>query len=132
MIVICSPNAITSKWIPQEIAYFKSLGRSQHILPLLIEGSSSESIPKELSEDGQHPLAADVRPKEGEDDETRKHTALLRLIARLLNCNYDDLAQRDKGRFHITFTQKQYQQRLLDRQKNVQADIKKLQAEDSF
>ena len=38
LIVLCSPNSAESPWVAEEIAYFKSLGREDRIIPFIIDG----------------------------------------------------------------------------------------------
>lgn len=111
LIVVCSPFAAVSKWVNQEIRYFKSLNRSDCILPLVVEGRPSAGIgepeacfPPELrvspeTEDVsperklQSPGAADAR--QGQDG--REH-ALLRIIAGLLAVDVSAVAKREGWR----------------------------------
>jgi hypothetical protein len=98
--VICSPRAFQSRWVNDEIKIFCDLGRSDRILTLLVEGEPRESFPPALlkateTADGSRnlePLAADVSNR-GARRAVRR-TALLRLIAPLLGCDYDDLQRR--------------------------------------
>jgi len=96
LIVICSPNAVASKWVSQEIEHFKSLGRGDRIFCLLIEGGA-ESLPAALLRDTSgnplEPLAADPR-----DYADGKRLATLKLIAGIVGVQLDELAQRDKVR----------------------------------
>lgn len=75
LIVICSPSTLGSKWIDKKIQYFRSLGRGDKILLLLIEGEPLEAFPDALWIDKKNnivspgheqviePIAADVRKK---------------------------------------------------------------------
>lgn len=96
LIVICSPNAVQSQWVSQEIEYFKNLGRGNRIFALLIEGGA-ESLPAPLLTDvdgnALEPLAADPRK-----DADGKRLAKLKLIAGMLETNLDQLAQRERAR----------------------------------
>lgn len=40
LIVICSPNSAKSAWVGKEIQHFLDTGRSDHILPFIVDGSS--------------------------------------------------------------------------------------------
>lgn len=113
LIVICSPHAAASRWVNEEVRYFKSLGRENRVLCLIVDGEPNASdIPdgglpecfpyfichKVLpGEDGTpvrtEPIAADVRP-----DKDGKGNALLKLVAGILGVDYDNLKQRDKRR----------------------------------
>lgn len=39
LIVICSPNSAQSKYVGEEIAYFRSKGRESEIIPFIIDGT---------------------------------------------------------------------------------------------
>ncbi len=101
LIVICSPHAVQSHWVDQEIIEFKKLGREDRILALIVAGEPNategkpgfvpqdECFPKamryrlaangELSTQPAEPLAADVREaKDGKDN------AKLKLLAGLV------------------------------------------------
>ena len=114
LIVICSPNSAQSLWVGEEIKTFKKLGREHRILALIVDGEPNasdksgfspeeECFPKALryrwSEDGglsetrTEPIAADAR--KGKDG---KENAKLKLLAGLLDLNYDDLKQREQRR----------------------------------
>jgi|GEM_PF-4428033 len=64
MVVICSPRAVGSRYVDQEIHYFKHIGKSDRILPLIVDGApdtpSDNCFPQSLI--ATEPLAADVRP----------------------------------------------------------------------
>lgn len=71
LIVLCSPRAIDSPYVAEEIRHFKSLGRSDGIVPALLDGEPDEAFPEPLrcqtGYDGSaqtediEPLAADFR-----------------------------------------------------------------------
>lgn len=104
LVVICSPQSAQSKWVNQEIARFKQLGREHRIFAVIVDGEpyaddpARECLPKallrrlgpdgELSDSPADPLAVDIR-KFGRDD------TVLRLASGILGVDYDDLKQRD-------------------------------------
>jgi WD40 repeat protein len=111
LIVLCSPASRRSRWVNEEILTFKRLGRTDHILPLIVSGvpdarsrggsSDDECFPPalvgSLDADGNlcatsqvEPLAADMRP-EGD----KRENAKLKLIAGLLGVGFDALVQRE-------------------------------------
>ncbi|VAW76791.1 hypothetical protein MNBD_GAMMA15-67 [hydrothermal vent metagenome] len=113
LIVICSPDTPSSKWVSREIEIFKELGRTDKIFPLLVEGEPDESFPKVLTTSqligfdeaeanppikDLEPIGADVRPVEDKTAKETKKDELLRIVAGILGCAYDDLKQRDKLR----------------------------------
>jgi tetratricopeptide (TPR) repeat protein len=106
LIVVCSPAAVQSLWVNQEIIEFKRLGRVDRILPLIVDGEPHAATPGrecfppalrfQVDADGRltdqpatEPIAADLRP--GADGE---ENAKLKLIAGLLGVGYDELRQR--------------------------------------
>lgn len=99
LIVICSPDLPESVWCLREVDYFIGLGRKDHIIPVLIAGEPKDSYPPQITHEGTEedtrevePLAADVRG----DLKKQLKTEKLRIIARMLNQNYNDLKKREK------------------------------------
>lgn len=108
LIVVCSPNAARSRWVNEEIGYFRALGGDDRILCLIVGGephaersgrADDECFPPALlapAKDGTpapEPLAADLRPgMDGPRD------ALLKIVAALLGLRFDDLRQREQAR----------------------------------
>lgn len=110
LVVICSPRAAQSRWVNEEIKYFKSLGRSARVFALIVDGEPHalekgdpelECFPEALrfhvNEAGTivggqpvEPIAADVRPH-GDG----KANAKLKLISGILALGFDDLKQRE-------------------------------------
>jgi eukaryotic-like serine/threonine-protein kinase len=108
-IVIASPNSARSRWVNEEIRYFKSLGRSSRVLALVVDGEPNatdkgppalECFPEAL----RFRVDAQGRPT-GEPAEliaadARAHAdgkahALLKLIAGIVGVGFDDLRQRE-------------------------------------
>lgn len=113
LIVICSKALKESKWCLEEINTFKNLhnGTTDKILTILIEGTPSESFPKELcvsnrireTEKGSiceevevEPLAANIVADSKSEREKRKKTEFIRIAAPLLGVSYDELYNRRK------------------------------------
>lgn len=104
-ICICSHRYLESKWCMEELRYFISLGRRDHILAILVEDEPINSFPREIcfeEKDGEliesEPLAADVRATSLEESLTKLKNEKLRIIAPMLGVNYDDLKQRSRQR----------------------------------
>jgi len=97
MIVVCSPHAVASHWVNQEIRQFASMGRKNQIFCVIVDGDPggvgvpSTCFPAALAEIGLlEPLAADVRPwADG------KHLAKLKVISGMLGLPLDKLRRRD-------------------------------------
>lgn len=112
LIVICSPRTPESLWVRKEIESFIQLHGSKNVLAVLIEGEPMDSFPPELrqinvqktDENGQlywtkediEPLAADVRGASKKQVFRLLKKEVLRLVAPILGCSYDDLKQRHK------------------------------------
>ncbi|WP_282191101.1 TIR domain-containing protein [Adlercreutzia caecimuris] len=106
LIVICSPQTLESTWVQREIETFASLHGRDRIICVLADGDSATSIPPLLKtrmvpdtcdimrEMPAEPLAADLRP----ESKTKRKAELLRIIAAVAGCNYDDLRQRERRR----------------------------------
>lgn len=104
LIVVCSPASAASRWVDEEIRYFKRLGRAERVFCLIVDGEpgdpNHECFPSfiryDLNDDGSlsdhpaEPIAADARP-----DGDGKQNALLKLIAGMLGVGFDQLKQRD-------------------------------------
>jgi eukaryotic-like serine/threonine-protein kinase len=104
LIIICSPRSAASRWVNEEIRYFRGLGRGGAIFALIVDGepnakeAAQESLPRALLEDEEgrplaEPLAADARP--GRDG---KADGFLKLVAGLLGVGLDDLRRREQRR----------------------------------
>ena len=114
LIVICSPRILESLWCQREIETFIRLRGIENVFAVLIEGEPEDSFPKQLctipkeivGEDGTttaeevaiEPLAADVRGKNKSEINKKIKAELLRLVAPMIGCSYDDLRQRHKMR----------------------------------
>ena len=114
LIVICSPRTPESLWVKREIETFIKFHGREHILAVLIEGEPAESFPEPLLLDEKEtilpngdielvrtlvePLAADVRAINKKHVNKKIKSEMLRLVAAMLSCSYDDLKQRHKER----------------------------------
>lgn len=112
LIVICSPRLPESMWCRKEIETFIEMHDREHVLAVLVEGEPDTSFPEELlyreveetQPDGSvikkrmpvEPLAADVRGADHKEIRRKIKSELLRLVAPMFDCNYDDLKQRHK------------------------------------
>lgn len=106
LIVVCSPQTKESPWVRQEIEMFAQLHGRERIVCVLASGSSEESIPPLLRtrllpdtagvmrEMPAQPLAADLRSP----SKSQRKLELLRTIAAVTGCNFDDLRQRQRAR----------------------------------
>lgn len=118
LIVVCSPEGARSPWVCREIELFTRLRGPHFILPLLIDGEPSADLndpgaafPPPLVHHAVHsansdaavvPLAADVRSGSEPASHRKVLAALrgevLRLLAPMLGCGYDELVRRHHQR----------------------------------
>ena len=110
LIVLCSPNAVKSRWVNEEIRLFKKMGKEDRILCLILDGEpmaddlahskGKECLPlavrRKIDADGSlideidEPGAADLRLSgDGEKN------AILKIVAGLLGIGLDEIKQRD-------------------------------------
>ncbi|NBB16013.1 TIR domain-containing protein [Caulobacter sp. SLTY] len=93
LIVACSPDAATSRWVGREIETFRAQYPDRPVLAALVRGDPTAAFPPALSEGGVEPLAADFRKRaDGE------RLALLKLVAGMAGVGVDQLVQRDSQR----------------------------------
>lgn len=100
MIVICSPSAVASRWVNEEIRQFADSGGAGRVFCIIVDGGPADggsidgSLPTALAEIGQQePLAADARAwADG------KKVAKLKLVAGMLGIHLDELRQRELQR----------------------------------
>lgn len=104
LIVVCSPASSASQYVDEEIRMFKAMGREDRILYIILNGepgSNAVCLPswarRRVGVDGAEttvePLAADAR--RGKDG---YRNATLKILARLLDVEFDGLKRRDARR----------------------------------
>lgn len=108
LIVICSKDTASSRWVAREISEFMKTHSLQDILTVLVNGEPGEVIPQVLLEECVTSIDADgkecteVRPREPLSCDLRKgkkegrSMEIPRLAAALIGCSYDELVQRQK------------------------------------
>ena len=112
LIVICSPNSAVSQWVNEEVRYFKSIGREDRILALILDGEpnagdETECFPPALKhsilEDGSldfssraEPIAGDLR--QGKDG---WKSCFLKAVAGITGAGYNAFVKREKRRGRI-------------------------------
>lgn len=95
LIVICSPRSAKSPWVCKEAQTFIDLGRADHIIPFVIEGTpfskdiANECYPKALLNliDSEELLAANI-------NEMGRDAAAIKVVARMFNLRFDSLWRR--------------------------------------
>lgn len=113
LIVICSPRSAASHWVNEEIKLYKSMGREDRVLCLIVDGEPNASDRPDLgmlecfppalrfrvgadgglTEVRTEPIAADAR--KGKDG---RENAKLKLLAGVLGVGFDELKQREQRR----------------------------------
>lgn len=111
LILICSPEAMESRWVRTEVKTFLETHSKNNVLTVLVKGEPEESFPEVLCyrdkvvvEDGVEkkvqvpiePLAADVRGVSKAEVEKKLKNEILRILAPMLSCSYDELRQRHR------------------------------------
>lgn len=110
LIVLCSPAAARSRWVNEEIAYFRRNHPERKVFPIVVDGDPGAN-PRETPDTAAFPLAmllADVDDPDGPLSEplaadARKEAdgftiAFLKLVAAILDVPFDRLRQRDLRR----------------------------------
>lgn len=97
LIIICSPFATKSDWVNREIKAFIDAGRQENIIPFIVDGtphaqnSSEECFPRALLELPTERELLGINVHEG-----GRNTAIVRLVATMLNVRFDKLWQRHR------------------------------------
>lgn len=92
LIVICSPNAVKSGWVNEEIDYFKTHRDPTHIIPFIINGVAKA---KSADEPECFPKALQSLDARGANISTFSfERAVIEVIAGALEIDVDDLWQR--------------------------------------
>ncbi|MEM6475432.1 MAG: TIR domain-containing protein [Pseudomonadota bacterium] len=93
LVVVCSPEAKASRWVSQEIAFFRENCPGSPILAAIVRGEPADAFPEALTQGGTEPLAADLR-KEGDGWKL----GFLKVVAGIAGVPLDALVQRDSQR----------------------------------
>lgn len=112
LLLICSKESCRSEWVQKEVEEFLKTHDKNRIILILLEGEPGEVFPEQLryvektakDEDGiEHlvkvpvePLAADIRGRSETEIIRNLKKELLRIIAPIVSCSYDDLRQRHR------------------------------------
>ena len=95
LVVLCSPNSAHSKWVNDEVKAFIDMGRTDRIIPFIIDGTphstEDECLPPALMEmQGENELLG-ISIKE-----VGKQKAFIKLVSKMLGVDFDVLWQRHK------------------------------------
>lgn len=98
LVLLCGSDIERSEWLNEHIREFASVDRDRPIVYVLVDGPDRHSgtpvtsFPSAARMDGHEPLAADLR-----NGAEPKRLAVIRIMAGVLDCDFDDLRQRWKG-----------------------------------
>lgn len=115
LIVVCSPDAMHSKWVPLEIAHFLEHHDRDHVLTVVTAGDPEQMLPvllDRLSAEGydtsrmNEPLYMDIRAGNNRRMKRLLKERFLKLAATLHGCAYDDLVMREQRRRRTQFLQR--------------------------
>lgn len=113
LIVVCSPNAAKSTYINSGIDYFVSLGRRDSIIPVIVEGvpysgnpetecfpeALRRHFPKDTDPLKDHSILGINTHEAGVSSRRKAYDrAMLMVVARMLQLDFDGLLLRDKQR----------------------------------
>ncbi len=95
LIVICSPRSAQSEWVNKEIQSFIDLGRTEKIIPFIIEGRPHAQNP---DEECFPSLLRNLPPEQEllgiEVDEMGRDAAAVKVVAQMFGLQFDSLWQR--------------------------------------
>ena len=99
LIVICSPNSATSKWVDEEIADFMEHHSIDAVIPFIIKGDPhSEDVLYECFPPSLRKLSRQAEILGIDIKEAGRTQAFIRLVAYMLGVRFDELWQRHKRR----------------------------------
>ena len=95
LIVICSPRSAKSEWVNKEVETFIGMGRTDKIIPFIIDGKAFAKNPEEEC----FPLAIRNLPAEQEIlganiSEMGRDAAAVKVVAQMFGLKFDELWQR--------------------------------------
>ncbi len=112
LIVLCSPRAASSRWVNQEIAAFKLMGKGARIIPVITAGAPAEALPLTL----RFEVDSDGGPTDRPDETVRASvdlrrggegwaTGRLKIIAAALGADIEALrsSEQTRGMWRLAF-----------------------------
>lgn len=97
LIVIGSPNAYLSNWVRREIDFFLQNHRRDNVLMVVAHGDP-EVVRRQLLPEYAEPYFLDLSQSDVKELRRNRKPDFVRLCAKLLGCNPDDLVRRDQER----------------------------------
>ena len=95
LIVVCSPRAVKSKWVDDEVKYFISIGKADRIIPYIIDGYPISNNPdEECYPPSLLSLSKEMELLGANINEVGRGPAIIRIVSRMFNIRFDTLYQR--------------------------------------
>lgn len=95
LIVICSPRSAQSEWVNKEVETFKSMGKSDNIIPYIIDGIPfSSNHEEECFPQGILSLPQEQEILGVNINEMGRDAAAVKVVARMFDICFDELWQR--------------------------------------
>ncbi len=95
LIVICSPRSANSEWVNREVETFIDMGRTDKIIPFIIEGSAFSKNPdKECFPQALRNLPAEKEILGANINEMGRDAAAVKVVAQMFGLRFDELWQR--------------------------------------
>ncbi len=107
LIVICTPESTSSRWMELEISYFLQKHSRKNLLTVLASGTPDTAFPNAIACDFPNniedttniqPSEIDIRAKNIRSTLAKLRRERFRIFAALLHCPYDVLVQRNQKR----------------------------------
>ena len=95
LIVVCSPRAARSEWVNREVETFIALGRTDCIIPFIVDGTAHAGNPeRECFPPALRALPAEQELLGAGIDEMGREAAAVKVVARMFGLRFDTLWQR--------------------------------------
>lgn len=113
LLVICTPRSAQSPWVGAEIDTFVELGRRDKIIPVIFEGRPYSGDPatecynpsllkhfphSDNIDDDREILGVNVHEEGAGSARMKRERAVIQIVSRMLNLNFDQLWQRERRR----------------------------------
>ena len=95
IIVVCSPHSAHSKWVNKEVETFIELGRTDKIIPFIVDGTAFSKVPaRECFPKAIRELPAEQEILGANINEMGRDAAVVKVIAQMFGLTFDELWQR--------------------------------------
>ena len=95
LIVVCSPRSARSEWVNREVETFIALGRTDCIIPFIVDGTARAGDPeRECFPPALRALPAEQELLGAGIDEMGREAAAVKVVARMFGLRFDMLWQR--------------------------------------